>query len=310
VRLVCIGAAALAVVLGAVAAQAQGTSPEGAAMTRSGYVDVEGGRLFYEELGEGSPIVLLHDGLLHRETWDAQLPVLAERYRVVRYDRRGYGRSTEATALFSNVQDLDTVLATLGIDRTVLIGCSSGGALAIDYTLAHPERISALVLVGPIVSGMGFTEHFQTRGGRFFPTEKTTLEEVIEYFSNVDPYAIAPENRAAKARANELLLANPQNLNWARDRLSEPAARRALHNLGEIAVPTLITVGEFDIPDVHAHCGAIEAGIPGARRVVVSGAGHLVHMEQPEAWNKLVLGFLEEAAQSSGGVESRPDADR
>jgi 3-oxoadipate enol-lactonase len=298
VRLVCIGGAVLAVALGTVAAQAQGMSPEAGAMVRSGYVDVDGGRLFYEELGTGSPVVLLHDGLLHRETWDAQFPVLAERYRVVRYDRRGYGLSTEATAPFSNVQDLDALLTTLGIDRTVLIGCSSGGELAIDYTLAHPERISALVLVGPIVSGMGYTEHFTTRGGRFFPTEKTTLEEVIEYFSNVDPYAIAPENRAAKERANELLRANPQNLNWARDRLSQPAARPALHNLGEIAIPTLITVGEFDIPDVHAHCGAIEAGIPNAKRVVVAGAGHLVHMEQPEAWNKLVLDFLSSVGET------------
>lgn len=306
-----IGTAMLVIAVCVGAAQAQGTSPDGGAMVRSGYVDVEGGRLYYEELGEGSPIVLVHDGLLHSETWDAQFQVLAAAgHRVVRYDRRGYGRSAEATALFSNIRDLDAVLTTLGVDRTVLIGCSSGGLLAIDYTLAHPERVSALVLVGPIVSGMGFTKHFQTRGGRFFPTEQTTIEDLIEYFSNVDPYGIAPENRAAKERANELLKAYPQNLNWAREQLSDPAARRALHNLGEIAVPTLITAGEFDIPDVHAHCGAIQAGIPGARRVVVSGAGHLVHMEQPEAWNKLVLEFLEEAAPAPGGEEARPDADR
>jgi 3-oxoadipate enol-lactonase len=301
-RLVRIAAWMFPIVMGVGVAQAQITPAADAgagAVARSGYVAVDGGRLFYEELGEGRPIVLLHDGLLHRETWDAQFPVLAGQYRVVRYDRRGYGRSTEAQAPFSDVRDLDAVLTTLGIDAAVVIGCSSGGQLAIDYTLAHPQRVSALVLVGPIVSGMGFTEHFATRGGRFHPTQATTLDEVIEYFSNVDPYAIAPANIAAKERANALFKANPQNLNWARGQLVEPLARPALPALGEIAVPTLILVGEYDIPDVHAHCGAIEAGIPGAKRIVVSDAGHLVHMEQPAVFNELVLDFL--AAPAADG---------
>jgi pimeloyl-ACP methyl ester carboxylesterase len=301
-RFVWIAAWMLPVVLGFCAAQAQITPAAEAgagAGARSGHVDVEGGRLFYEELGAGRAIVLLHDGLLHRETWDAQFPVLAAQYRVVRYDRRGYGRSTEAQAPFSDIRDLDAVLTALGIEDAAVIGCSSGGQLAIDYTLAHPERVSALVLVGAIVSGMGFTEHFATRGGRFHPTPATTLDEVIEYFSNVDPYAIAPANRAAKERANALFKANPQNLNWARGRLVEPAARPALHALGEIAVPTLILVGEYDIPDVHAHCGAIEAGIAGAKRIVVSDAAHLVHMEQPAVFNELVLSFL--AARPADG---------
>ena len=297
-RLVCAVIAVLGLAAGAAFSQDASAPQEGAAMVRSGYVDVGGGRLFYEELGRGSAIVLLHDGLLHRETWDAQFPVLAESHRVVRYDRRGYGRSTPAEAPFSHIRDLDSVFTALGIERAVIVGCSSGGELAIDYTLAHPERVSGLVLVGPIVSGMGYTEHFSTRGGRFHPTEKTTLDEVIEYFSNVDPYAIAPGNLEAKARANELLRANPQNLNWAAYQLIEPAARPALPNLGEIAVPTLIVVGEFDIPDVHAHCGAIEAGIRGAKRVVMSGAGHLVHMEQPEAFDALVTRFLADLAGS------------
>lgn len=297
-RFACVALGVLAVMLGVALAQDEGTPQGGGAMARSGYVDVEGGRLFYEELGEGSPIVLLHDGLLHRETWDAQFPVLAERYRVIHHDRRGYGLSPPPDAPFSHIRDLDAVLTAVGIERAVLIGCSSGGELAIDYTLAHPERVSALVLVGPIVSGMGTTEHFTTRGGRFFPTEKTTLDEVIEFFSNVDPYAIVPENREAKERANALLRGNPQNLNWAAYRLAEPPKRPALPCLGEIAVPALIVVGEFDIPDVHPHCGAIEAGIPNATRLVFARAGHLVHLEQPAAFNEVALGFLGRVAEA------------
>jgi 3-oxoadipate enol-lactonase len=298
VKLAWIAAGVLAVMMGTAPAQDKGAPQEGTPTVRSGYVDVEGGRLFYEEAGEGGAVVLLHDGLLHRESWDGQFSALAESYRVLRYDRRGYGLSTAPEAPFSHIRDLDAVLTAVGIERAVIIGCSSGGELAIDYTLAHPERVSALVLVGPIVSGMGYTQHFSTRGGRFFPTEKTTLDEVIEFFTNVDPYGIAPENLEAKARANALLRANPQNLNWAAYRLAEPAERPALPNLGEIAVPTLIVVGEFDIPDVHAHCGAIEAGIPNATRLVFARAGHLVHFEQPAAFNEVALEFLKRAAEA------------
>jgi pimeloyl-ACP methyl ester carboxylesterase len=278
--------------LGVAAAQVAAPPQERTPVVKSGYVDVESGRLYYEEAGQGSAVVLLHDGLLHRESWNGQFPVLAESYRVLRYDRRGYGLSTTPEAPFSHIRDLDAVLTAAGIDRAVIVGCSSGGELAIDYTLAHPEHVSGLVLIGPIVSGMGYTKHFSTRGGRFFPTEKTTLDEVIEFFTNTDPYGIAPENVEAKGRANALLRANPQNLNWAAYRLAESPERPALPNLGEIAVPTLIVVGEFDIPDVHAHCGAIEAGIPNATRLVFSHAGHLVHFEQPAAFNEVALEFL------------------
>lgn len=293
-------AAGLAVaMLGVAAAQDEGVPQDGAPVVRSGYVDVEGGRLFYEESGEGSTVVLLHDGLLHRESWNGQFLELAKSYRVLRYDRRGYGLSTTPEIPFSHIRDLEAVLSAVGIERAVIVGCSSGGELAIDYTLAHPERVLGLLLIGPIVSGMGYTQHFSTRGGRFFPTETTTLDEVIEFFTNVDPYGIAPENVEAKGRANALLHASPQNLNWAAYRLVERAERPALPNLGEIAVPTLIVVGEFDIPDVHAHCGAIEAGIPNATRLVFSHAGHLVHFEQPAAFNEVALEFLGHVTEAS-----------
>jgi pimeloyl-ACP methyl ester carboxylesterase len=294
-----ISVAVLALAIGAAAhVEDAAALQEGAPVVKSGYVEVEGGRVFCEEAGEGTPVVLLHDGLLHRETWDDQFLALAGSHRVLRYDRRGYGLSPAPEVPFSQVGDLDAVLTAAGIERAVIAGCSSGGEFAIDYALAHPECVSGLLLVGPVVSGMGYTAHFTTRGGRFFPTEKTTIDEVIDYFTTVDPYGIASENQAARERANALLRANPQDLSWEGYRWARPPDRPALPNLGEIAVRTLIVVGEFDIPDVHAHAGAIEAGIPNATRLVVSHAGHLVHFEQPEAFNRIALEFLAKLAET------------
>jgi 3-oxoadipate enol-lactonase len=259
-----------------------------------GYIRVERDQLFYDMAGEGKVVVLLHDGLLHRATWDQQFNALAERFRVIRYDRRGYGRSLRPREPYSDVNDLCTLLDSLGVKSAALVGCSSGGGLAIDFTLEHPERVDALVLVGAVVSGLEYSEHFETRGGRWAWSEETSVEEVIHYWTMIDPYEIAPQNMDVKERVKRLLSVCPQNLDVETQQLREPPKRTAVSFLNEINVPVLVVVGEFDIPDVHAHAGAIQACVPDAWRVVISGVGHLVHIEAPKMFNELVLEFLGE----------------
>ena len=258
----------------------------------SGYVDVPGGKIFYERSGTGESIVLIHDGLVHRVIWDNQFGVFARHYDVVRYDRRGYGKSPTPTASFSNVEDLLALMDGLKIQRAVVFGMSMGGGLAIDFALAHPDRVTALVLVGSIVSGMEYTPHMYTRGGHFTQADMATPEATLEYFAVKDPYEVSPKNPAIKERVKAILTTNPQDMNEENNRWATPPARPALPNLGEIKVPVLILAGEDDIPDVFMLAGAIAAGVPHARRAVILDAGHLVPFEQPEAFNREVLTFL------------------
>jgi 3-oxoadipate enol-lactonase len=261
--------------------------------TNSGYIDVEGGKLFYEAAGEGETIVLLHDGILHHVVWDEQFPVLARKYRVVRYDRRGFGKSFIPQALFSHVDDLYQLFAQLQIKNAILFGMSAGGGLAIDFTLKYPEKVNALVLAGAVVSGYGFSAHFFTRGGRIDSlADYQDPQKFIQYFGWEDPYEIYPENIEAKKKFLSLLKANPQNVKGALGSFALPPDRPAVKFLSEIKVPALILVGEHDIPDVHAHSGVIEAGIPNAKRMIIPKAGHLIPLEQPEAFNSSVLNFL------------------
>jgi 3-oxoadipate enol-lactonase len=261
--------------------------------TNSGYIDVEGGKLFYEAAGEGETIVLLHDGILHHVVWDEQFPVLARKYRVVRYDRRGFGKSFIPQALFSHVDDLYQLFAQLQIKNAILFGMSAGGGLAIDFTLKYPEKVNALVLAGAVVSGYGFSAHFFTRGGRIDSlADYQDPQKFIQYFGWEDPYEIYPENIEAKKKFLSLLKANPQNVKGALGSFALPPDRPAVKFLSEIKVPALILVGEHDIPDVHAHSGVIEAGIPNAKRKIIPKAGHLIPLEQPEAFNSSVLNFL------------------
>ena len=251
---------------------------------------VDGGdAVFCEVAGHGPAIVLTHDAIVHREGWDAQFEPLSRSYRVVRWDRRGYGLSDEPTAPYSSVEDLARVIASLTEPPAILMGCSNGGLLSLQCALSHPELVATLVLVGPIVSGLGFTDHLTSRGGRHF--DGLTAAEEIEYWCSTDPWWTAAANSGARDRLRALSLANPNNLR-PREHLERAFESPVLELLHTITVPTLIIAGEHDIADVHAHCGAIDAAIPAARRLVLTGCGHMAHVEAPGEFNAAVLGFL------------------
>jgi pimeloyl-ACP methyl ester carboxylesterase len=270
------------------------------AESSTGFVDAPGGgRLWYEVKGEGTPIVFLHDGLISSATWDTQFDDFAKSFRAIRYDRRGFGRSEKPKGPYSDVDDLQAVFAALKIGRAILVGCSNGSRLAVDYTLAHPDLVEALVLVGPVVSGLPYSEHFLRRGlVNFRPMfREKSREKLIEAWVQ-DPYLTAARDAAGRSRLRELLTKNPGPLT-ATFPESRPPERPAAGRLAEIHVPTLIVVGASDIPDVHAQAGALEAGIHGARRVVFLDAGHLVQLDQPAALDREILLFLrpDEAAR-------------
>ncbi len=121
--------------------------------TETGFAEVNGARLYYEVAGAGHPLTLIHAGIADHRMWDDQFAAFAARYRVIRYDLRGFGQSTLPPGPFSMVDDLRGLLASLGVERTYLLGCSMGGGIALDFTLTHPDQVDALILVGSGVSG-------------------------------------------------------------------------------------------------------------------------------------------------------------
>lgn len=258
------------------------------------FVEVPGGKLYYQECGSGArTVVLIHDGIAHSAVWDDVWPAFCKQFHTVRYDRRGYGRSPETTAWYWETEDLAALLRHLRIPRTILVGSSHGGELSIDFTLQHPEMVEQLVLVGAVVSGMPYTDHFLNRGiQNSKPFEKNDVTTGLANWAK-DKYLLAPGHDNAQKRLQELLAANPQDM--THQDLARPTLV-ALPRLKEIRVPTLILTGDADIPDVHAHAGAIEVGIPGSRRVVLRDAGHLMYMEIPEEFSRVVISFIETGA--------------
>jgi len=256
------------------------------------FAPVAGSKIYYEECGRASAqtVVLLHDGVLDSAVWNDVWPEFCKHFRTIRYDRRGYGRSPAATEGFSESDDLAGLLRHLKVSRAVILGSSHGGEISINFALDHPEIVQQLILVGAVVGGMPYSKHFLERGNALGkPLEKGDVQGAISAAMK-DKYLIAPGNDAAKKRMAELLSASPQDLTHTSFEISP---KPALPRLQEIRVPVLLLVGDADIPDVHAHAGAIEAGIPRARRVVLNNVGHLMYLEKPAEFSALVIDFIE-----------------
>ncbi|SEJ29030.1 alpha/beta hydrolase fold, partial [Micromonospora phaseoli] len=121
-------------------------------------IEVNGALLAYDEVGSGSPVVLLHAGIADRRMWREQVDALATRHRVINLDLRGYGESELPPTAFAHHDDVAGLLDALDLASAALVGCSFGGAVAIDTALAHPDRVSALALLGAAVSGHDWSE--------------------------------------------------------------------------------------------------------------------------------------------------------
>jgi 3-oxoadipate enol-lactonase len=271
----------------------------------SGFAEVNGTKLYYEVAGTGHPFVLAHGHLLDRRSWDDQFAVFAEKYRVVRYDQRGFGDSglIKQDEAYSDRQDLYELMEFLGIESAYLMGVSGGGSLAIDFTLEHPEKVDALIPVTAGVSGFRPSEELMQAHpdvARMY----TSLNEAFDQHDVARAVEISlalwtdgpgrlPQqaDRAVRERVREM-----STRNWQRpdDEIQAenppvPLDPPAIGRLARISVPTLVILGELDGPNPLEQ---LTAQIPGAQKVVMAGTAHHPFMEKPAEFNKLVLDFL------------------
>jgi 3-oxoadipate enol-lactonase len=260
----------------------------GLAQGQTQFAEAKGGKIAYETCGTGEKaIVLLHDGILHGAAYDEVWPLLCQRHRVVRYDRRGYGQTPAATAPFASVDDVATVMKAAGIEHAILVGSSAGGGIAVDFTLAHPQAVDGLLLAGPWISGFKPSAGFMARGVKLAVLIKTgNLEGAVK-----DPYILSPTANAERARVLALLKANPQNLANPSGKV-ERAGPEARPRLAEIHVPTLVLVGEVDIKDVFDQAKALAATVPGAKLETVPDTGHFMYLEKPKDFAERVERLL------------------
>jgi pimeloyl-ACP methyl ester carboxylesterase len=259
-------------------------------MTR-GIAEIEGARIYYEIEGGGPPVVFVNPGALDCRIWDPQWPAFVARHRVLRYDPRGFRGSSRPEGAFSHISDLRALLDFAGIPRAHLIGSSFGGSLALDFAAADPGRVASLVLVGAGGPQNGFpmpADLFRA----FAPIAPAMREDFargIDVWLELDERM--PRDRELTRLLRENALENESYWKIAPGWV-EPLAPPVRERLKDMPVPTLAMVGERDHPYTLDVALLLEREMPRARRGVVAGAGHLVHLEKPGAFNELVLSGL------------------
>jgi pimeloyl-ACP methyl ester carboxylesterase len=259
-----------------------------------GFAPVDGTRLFYEVKGKGPAVVLIHGGQMDSRMWDDQVAVLAKQFTVVRYDVRGYGGSFQPDRLYSDADDLAGLLDYLQVKKAHVVGLSLGGRIALDFALAQPKRVLSLALAGPGLAGYEApnAEELDLRMWNLIKAARDEGPDKVTQLWLKDPFmAPAMEQPHLVPRLHKLARENAHC--WLRNpvlqRSPQPLAAK---RLGDVKVPTLLILGDRDVPQARATVETLEKGISGAKKVVIKDAGHIVNMEKPKEFNAALLTFL------------------
>jgi pimeloyl-ACP methyl ester carboxylesterase len=241
----------------------------------------DGVELYYEVHGDGPPVMLTHGYSSSSHMWEGQVAAFSKHFKLITWDMRGHGKSDypDDQAQYSEaatVADMAAILDTVGAKRAVIGGLSLGGYMSLAFHLAHPERTQALLIID---TGPGYKSDAPRDGWN-----ATAIKRAERLEAEGLPKGGGAETRTAPHR-NATGLARA-----ARGMLTQHDAR-VISSLPDIRAPSLVVVGADDAPFLAAS-DYMAAKIPGAQKVVIPGAGHAANIDQPEAFNAAVLGFL------------------
>lgn len=284
---------------------------------REGYVPVAGASLYFREIGQGPPIIMLHGGPGFDHNYLLpDMDRLADIFHLIYYDQRGRGKSAgnvqpDTVSMQSEVDDLESVYAYFGLERAALLGHSWGGLLALEYALRHPERVSHLVLMNTAPASFEDCMLFERERDAMAPDD-TELLRVLESRPDAegDPEARAEYYRVyfrATLRPPELLDRLIDNLQrgWTYENILKARAigERLWHEtyespeynllptLTQLRIPTLILHGDYDF--VPLACAAhIAEAIADARLDVFGECGHFSYLERSDEAHQAISAFF------------------
>ena len=267
----------------------------------SGILEIEGARIAYEDEGGGPAVLLIHGGLGDRRMWDAQSQAFAGRYRVIRYDTRGWGQTQTDDVEYVDAADAVAVLDHVGVDAAHVVGQSRGGSIALDLVLAYPDRARSLLSVAGGIHGFEAPRPPESSPAPFEEMERLWEAKDWEALAELETRVwvdgwgqpttrVDPELRA---RVREWILGGYRaETPWGKPQALEPPAAA---RLGEVDVPTLVMIGDVDEAGGVAAGHHLAASVRGARSVVFPGVAHMIHLEEPDRFNDLALQFYADA---------------
>ena len=256
--------------------------------------------IYYETAGSGQPIIFIHAGVADSRQWNNEFERLSDRFHVIRYDQRGFGKSEPVDGEFSFLDDLEGLLDHFNLDQPVtLVGCSMGGGTALDYALHAPDKVRALVIVDSAPSTLRLDVPKPEKFKLVDEADKDgdlelvcELETQIWFDGNRETSSVDQKMRKLAYDMNFIALQQEaKELGTQRPNLEAPAANR----LAEIKIPVLAILGANDIPYMHAALEFLKEHISGIQTATIQDAAHLPNLDQPEEFEKLLVEFIEGA---------------
>jgi 3-oxoadipate enol-lactonase len=264
----------------------------GSLAVQSGNVTVDGGSLYYETLGKGAPVILIHGGFGDRRMWDGQLEPLSQAFRVIRYDHRGFGKSSQPEKPYSPVADLVALMDHLQLKRANLVGNSMGGTLALDFALLQPDRTGAVVVVASTAGGYPVPEEDMKKVNEVLgmARDKGTAAAVPVWLQH-PMVNVAAKHPTAGPLLRTMVQDNQRMFlaeHWPQEPMSPPAYER----LSGLNANVLFVIGDQDVASVRNGAEASAARIKKSKVVTIKDADHLPQMEQSETINKLLVEYI------------------
>jgi pimeloyl-ACP methyl ester carboxylesterase len=258
-------------------------------------IDRDGTKIHYEVHGSGPPLILTHGYSSTSAMWQGQIEALAKRHRLIVWDMRGHGQSDypddpSAYSEALTVGDIAALLDEVGAAKAIVGGLSLGGYMSLAFYRAHPERVSALLIID---TGPGFKKDDAREAWN------KRAHDTADRFEHhgLDVLKSASRERSSVSHRDASGLARA-----ARGMLTQRDAR-VIELLPEIKVPSLVVVGADDTPFLAAS-DYMAAKIPGAKKAVIPAAGHAVNIDQPQAFIDAVVPFLEALPRGAEQVAS------
>ena len=263
-------------------------------MSDDGFAPSGSARIFYQSSGHGHPVVFIHAGIADSRMWSPQFESVPSGYRYVRLDRRGFGQTGFDGGPFSHYDDVLAVMDHLSLEPSVLVGCSMGGTIAFEVTRVSPDRVKGLVLIGADAPGFEPVEEYQHPR---WPDAVTAfsagdMRRVAELDAEIWVVGVGRSRDAVDQSLIDLVMEmdlTPLRSEADRD---EVRIRGELPDISQLDLPSLVVVGEHDLPDMRAHAEYLAHVLTGGPPLVVSGAAHLASLERPEVFNDRLVGFL------------------
>jgi 3-oxoadipate enol-lactonase len=234
-----------------------------------------------DSVGRGPVLLLLHEGVGDSRMWDPVWPSLTARYRAIRYDVRGYGRSPAASQEFTLLGDLTAVLDHFGVASAHVAGCSMGGGTALEFALAQPERVMSLVLLCPGIGGYPYPETSELDEACEALAAAGDDEGVVSLLLGV--WGAAGDDPLVTDLMRSALRA------WAIEEEFELEGEPTFDRLGELTAPTVLMVGDLDDAALIASNEAAASRIPGCELIRMPGVDHYPTVREPELVTQTIL---------------------